>query len=56
MSSVAPSTDAPYWDPYRPDLANRLLDEIGLKRDRSGMRTFPNSRGAIDRYVGRSAG
>jgi len=29
---------------YDPDLANRLLDEVGLKRGRDGARRFPNGR------------
>ena len=42
--------DSPYYDPnqeqlyaqYNPELANKLLDEIGLKRGRDGYRTRPD--------------
>ena len=47
---TAPSD--PYWLPrfdelhaeYDPDLANRLLDEVGLKRGRDGMRRRPSGK------------
>jgi peptide/nickel transport system substrate-binding protein len=42
----------PYWLPefnekyleYDPELANRLLDEVGLKRGRDGIRRLPNGK------------
>jgi len=50
-SGIASPYD-PYWLPefdqnyleYNPDLANRLLDDVGLKRGRNGIRRLPNGK------------
>ena len=39
-----PGLDKTYLD-YDPELANRLLDEVGLKRGANGMRRWPDGRG-----------
>ena len=51
-SRAVASPNDPYWLPrfgdlyieYDPDKANRLLDELGLKRGRDGMRRMPSGK------------
>ena len=45
------------WATYDPDLANRLLDEIGLDgRDRDGFRTFPDGSNLTIQVAARTGG